>query len=172
MPDQTSIRPAPPTRDPAIRRRRILLYSAAVLAMLVVAAFAARSLFSGSDKQKPAPKVLTPVILERIQLKPLGGAGGRGLAEVLRRGQAESLRVLAARLKPSSDKQVYQLVLTGGAADEKLLGNEVVGAERIFVGESKVSVSTLHSYSRIELRLITNGAPPSEKTILRGTIPR
>ena len=158
--------------DPDIRKRRMLLYIAAGLGVLLVAGFAAQSLFSGDDNPKPAPKVVTPVILERIQMKPVGGASGRGLAEVLRRGDAESLRVLAARLKPATEKQVYQLLLTGGTAEDKVLGNQVVGTEGIFVGESKVSVSTLHQYKRLELRLITNGAPPSEKTVLRGSIPR
>lgn len=158
--------------DPDIRKRRLALYAAAGVAILLVAGFAARSLFSGDDKPRTAPKVQTPVIIERIQMKPVGSANGRGLAEVLRRGETQSLRVLAARLKPATDKQVYQLVLTGGSADEKVLGNEVVGAERLFVGESKVSVATLHQHRRIELRLITNGAPPSEKTVLRGSIPR
>jgi hypothetical protein len=163
---------AEPIQQPDIRKRRRVLYIAAAIGILLVAAFAARSLFSGDDKPKAAPKVLTPVIIERIQLKPVKGASGRGLAEVLRRGEAESLRVLTAKLKPSNDKQIYQLVLAGGAAYEKLLGNEAVGAEGIFVGEAKVSVSTLHQYKRIEVRLITNGAPPTEKTVLRGSIPR
>lgn len=161
-----------PARDPDIRKRRLVLYSAAVLALLLIAGFAGRTLFSGDDKPKVTPKVLTPVIIERIQLKPVGGASGRGLVEVLRRGEAESMRVLAARLKPSSEKQVYQLLLTGGQPEDKVLGNSVVGTERIFVGEAKVTVAELHKYKRVELRLITNGAPPSQKTVLRGKIPR
>jgi hypothetical protein len=159
-------------RDPDIRRRRLVLYACASIALLVIAGFAARSLFQGDDKPKDAPKVIAPVIIERIELKPVRGASGRGLAEVLRRGQAESVRVLAAELKPSTDKQIYQLVLAGGAGEDKLLGNSVVGAERIFVGEARLPVETLNQYRRIELRLITNGAPPSEKTVLRGKIPR
>lgn len=161
-----------PTRDPDIRKRRLMLYAAALLALLLIGGFAARTLISGEDKPKPAATVLTPVIIERIQLKPVGGGSGRGLAEVLRRGEAESMRVLAARLKPSTDKQIYQLLLTGGQAEDKLLGNSSVGPERIFVGEAKLSVAELHKYRRVELRLITNGAPPSEKTVLRGKIPR
>lgn len=161
-----------PTRDPEIRKRRMMLYSAAALALLLVAGFAGRTLFTGDDKPKPAAKVLTPVIIERIRLKPVGGSSGRGLAEVLRRGNAESMRVLAARLKPSTDKQTYQLILTGGQPEDRLLGNSVVGTERIFVGEAKLTVKELHKYRRVELRLITNGAPPSEKTVLRGSVPR
>jgi hypothetical protein len=158
--------------QPDIRKRRQVLYVATAIGVLLVAVFAARSLFSGDDKPKTAPKVITPVIIERIELKPVDGASGRGLAEVLRRGEAESLRVLTAKLKPSNDKQIYQLVLTGGTSDEKLLGNEAVGADGIFVGEAKVSIATLHQYKRIEIKRITNGAPPKETTVLRGSIPR
>ncbi len=161
-----------PARDPDIRKRRLVLYSAAFLAILLIAGSAGRTLISGDDKPKAAPKVLTPVIIERIQLRPVGGSSGRGLAEVLRRGDAESMRVLAARLKPSTDRQIYQLLLTGGQPENKLLGNSVVGSERIFVGEAKLTVAELQKYRRVELRVITNGAPPSEKTVLRGAIPR
>jgi hypothetical protein len=161
-----------PARDPDIRKRRLVLYLAAALALLLIAGFAGRTLLEAEDRPKAAPKVLTPVIIERIQLKPVGGASGRGLAEVLRRGDAESMRVLAARLKPSTEQQVYQLLLTGGQPEEKLLGNSAVGSERIFVGEAKLTVAELHKYRRVELRLITNGAPPTEKTVLRGKIPR
>jgi len=161
-----------PARDPDIRKRRLVLYSAAALALVLIAGFAGRTLLSGDDKPKPAPKVLTPVIIERIQLKPVRGASGRGLAEVLRRGSAESMRVLAARVKPSTEKQIYQLLLTGGQPEDKLLGNSAVGSERIFVGEAKLTVAELHKYRRVELRLVTNGEPPSEKTVLRGKIPR
>ncbi|MBI2691930.1 MAG: hypothetical protein HYX29_08315 [Solirubrobacterales bacterium] len=161
-----------PARDPDVRKRRLVLYAAALLALLLVAGFAGRTLLSGDDNPEVVPKVLTPVIIERIQLKPIGGSSGRGLAEVLRRGSAESMRVLAARLKPSTEKQIYQLVLTGGQPEDKLLGNSAIGSERIFVGEAKLTVAELQKYRRVELRVIINGAPPSEKTVLRGTIPR
>ncbi|MBJ7457655.1 MAG: hypothetical protein JHD02_00560 [Thermoleophilaceae bacterium] len=160
------------TRDPSVRKRRLVLYSAAGLAILLVAAFAGRTLLAGDDKPAPPPKVVAPVIVERIQMKPVGGSRARGLAEVLRRGNDESVRVLAAQLKPSAENQVYRLLLTGGPPEDKLLGNSAVGTERIFVGEAKVTVDELHSYKRIEIRAVTNGAPPSEKTVLRGKIPR
>jgi hypothetical protein len=162
-----------PTRDKSIARRRRLLYAAAFVGFLLVAAVAARSIFSGDDKDTKTPVKLTaPVIVERIQLKPVGSSSGRGLAEVLRRGNAESLRVLVAELKPTANGQIYQLVLTGGPKDEKLLGNEAVGKQKIFVGEAKLPLETLHSYRRIELRLVTNGDPPDEALIVRGKIPR
>jgi hypothetical protein len=159
--------------DATTRKRRRLLYAAAAVALVLIAVVAAQSLFSGEDKETTKPvKLAAPVIVERIQMKPVGSASGHGLAEVLRRGDAESLRVLAAELKPSGQGEIYQLVLKAKGKEEKLLGNEAVGKQKIFVGEAKLPLSTLHDYSTIELRLISNGDPPKQTPILRGTIPR
>lgn len=158
-------------RDPSIRRRRRVLYAAAVLGSLLIAGVAASSLLKGSEKPKQAPKTVTPVIVARVPMKPVRGAQGRGLAEILRRAGRESVRVLAARLLPTTEKQFYQLVLTGGSAEERVLGNAQVGKQRIFVGESKISLSAMQKHKFIDLRRVTNGAPVKETTILRGRIP-
>lgn len=164
-PEQTTEAP------PNVRRRRQILYTAAAIAVLVVAGFGVHSLIS-SKKEPPKPvKLATPVIVERFELKPVAGAAGRGIAELLRRPTGTGLRILASGLQPSKSKQVYQLVLTGGTSAEKLLGNEVVGRTGYFVGEAKVTVDELHAYKRIELRLVSAGPPATEKTILRGPIP-
>lgn len=160
-----------PPGQPNVRRRRLILYAAALAALLVVAAFGASTLLSGGDDEPKKARLATPLIVERFELKPVAGASGRGIAELLTRPTGTGLRVLAQDLKRSSAKQVYQLVLAGGTAGEKLLGNEVVGRTGLFVGEAKVSVDELHQHKRIELRLITQGDPPTEKTILRGSIP-
>jgi len=161
----------PSQRDPSIRRRRRILYAAAVVGSLLIAAVAASSLLKGSDKPKQAPKTVTPVIVARVPMKPVKGAQGRGLAEILRRAGRESVRVLAARLAPTTEKQFYQLVLTGGAAEERVLGNAQVGEQRIFVGESKISLAEMQKHKYIDLRRVTNGAPVKQTTILRGRIP-
>jgi hypothetical protein len=162
-----------PTPRSDVRRRRRILYAAAALALLIVVAFAARSVFSGGEDDTPAkPARLTaPVIVERFELKPVGGGSARGIAELLRRGTATGLRVLARGLTASKDGQVYQLVLAGGGAPEKLLGNEVVGKTGLFVGEAQITVDQLHQHRRIELRLVGQGDPPTEELVLRGAIP-
>lgn len=159
-------------RDPHIQGRRRILYVAAVAASLVVAGVAASSLLKSDNKPKPAPKTVTPVIVARVPLKPVGGASGRGLAEILRRGPAQSMRVLAAKLTPTTDKQFYQLVLTGGGAEERVLGNEQVGKQSVFVGESKIALAELQKHRYIVLRRVTNGAPVKQTTVLRGKIPK
>jgi len=164
-PEQTT------TGTPNVRRRRLILYTAAALALLVVAGFGVHSLVSGKKSQPKVVKMATPVIVERFELKPVGGAAGRGIAELLNRPTGTGLRILASGLQPSKSKQVYQLVLAGGTSAEKLLGNEVVGKTGYFVGEAKISVDELHAYKRIELRLVSAGPPASEQTILRGPIP-
>ena len=157
----------------AIKRRRRWLYGFAALALLAVCAFAATQLFGGddakdADKNQPKP----PVIVERFELKPAKGQKGRGLAELVRRETGDGLRVLAANLKPNLDNEVYQLLLAGGGQEPKLLGNEVVGPQKTFVGEAKISADVLHQYRRIELRRVGRGNPPVTELVLRGSIPR
>lgn len=161
------------TVDVQIRRRRMMLYVGALLALAVVGVVAVKSLASGDSNQQRMPvRMAPPLIVERIPLKPVRESASRGLAEVLRRGQADSLRVLATRLEPTTRLQVYQLVLAGGRAPEQLLGNEAVGDTGVFVGEARIEIPLLRTHRRVELRLVTNGAKPKQQTILRGAIPR
>lgn len=182
-PEQTeSIEAAAPAPAPAIadretshkiKRRRRLLYAFALLALIVIAAFAVRTFFGGDDdKSAVKPKVAPPLIVERFKLLPVGGAKGRGIAELVQRPAGDGLRVLAVKLTPSLDAQVYQLLLAGGDQSDKLLGNEVVGQEKTFVGEAKVTADELHRYTRIEMRNVTQSDPPVSKLVLRGRIPR
>lgn len=159
-------------RDPNLARRRRILYAAALIGLLLVAAVAARPLFTSDSKPKHAAPVVTPVIVARIEMKPVGSSSSRGLAEVLRRGQAESIRVLATKLTPSKKNAAYQLVLTGGKGDFKLLGTAVVGDQGIFVGESKTDIDEIEEFKRIELRRVTAEPDATEKTVLRGKVPR
>lgn len=162
--------PQPPQRrDPAIARRRRILYAATLMALIAIAAVAIVGLLDQPKPRKPRRPPVTPVILARVELKPVRRASGSGIAEILRRGDQQSLRVLATGLRPSGRDRIYQLVLAGGSAD-RLLGSAVVGAPRIFVGESKLELKELQRHRFIELRL-SSSADQSE-TVLRGRIPR
>lgn len=158
-------------RDPAIRRRRRVLYVAAAIALVLIAAVAAKSLIDGGPKPQVAPKLTAPVIVARIEMRPTSTGRARGLGEILRRGDAESLRVLIARLKPSTGNRFYQLVLAGGSADERVLGSQKVGSEGVFVGETSITLEELQRHKRLELRQIKPGPPVAQRTILRGRIP-
>jgi hypothetical protein len=156
----------------AIRRRRRWLYAFAGSAVVAICAFAAMQLLSNDPKKEAAKKAATPpVIVERFQLKAVGGQSGHGLAELVRRPAGDGLRVLAGGLRPVLDGEVYQLLLAGGQSEPKLLGNELVGQTKTFVGEAKVDAAELHKYKRIELRRVGRGNPPPNKLVLRGTIP-
>ncbi|MFT4048399.1 MAG: hypothetical protein QM648_01015 [Solirubrobacterales bacterium] len=159
-------------RNPELARRRRILYGAAALGLLIVAVIAARPLFTSDAKPKKAAPVVTPVIVARVKMKPVDGSSSRGLAEVLRRGQAESVRVIATKLRPSAKNEAYQADLVGGTGEFKLLGTVIVGDEGIFVGESKTSIDELEQFKYIELRRVTAEPNATEKTILRGRIPR
>jgi hypothetical protein len=170
--DQESADSSRVDRD-AIRRRRRWLYAFTALALIAVCAFGAMQLLQGDPaKEAEKKRMKPPVIVERFELNPVRGQSGRGLAELVRRESGDGLRVLAANLKPNLDNEVYQLLLAGGQSEPKLLGNEVVGQQKTFVGEAKVSAAELHQYRRIELRRVGRGNPPVTKLVLRGSIPR
>jgi hypothetical protein len=158
----------------AIKRRRRWLFLFAGLALIAVAGFAALQLFGKDNKNKDATTngVPAPLILERFDLKPVGGQSGRGLAELVHRPGGDGLRVLAAKLRPTLDGQVYQLLLSGGTSPPKLLGNEKVNSNKTFVGEAKVSAEELHKYTSIVLNRVTTGSPPISRGVLKGSIPR
>ncbi len=159
-------------RDPAIAKRRRILYSVALIALVAIAVVALGPLSGSETKPKKQPKVVTPVILARIELKPVGRSSASGLAEVLRRGTRQSLRVLATKLAPNKQDEAYQLVLAGGKAPERLLGTAIVGKERLFVGEAKIGIDELERHRTVQLRRVTRGANPTATTVLRGRIPR
>ncbi len=159
-------------RDPAIAKRRRILYSVALIALVAIAVFALGPLSGSETKPKKQPKVETPVILARIELKPVGRSAASGLAEVLRRGDRQSLRVLATKLTPNKKDEAYQLVLAGGDAPERLLGTAIVGKERLFVGEAKIGIDELERHRTVQLRRVTRGENPTATTVLRGRIPR
>lgn len=162
-----------PTTDAStLARRRRLLYAAAGLALLLVGVVALLTLLrSGDDTpDDKRPQLATPVILTRVKLTPPDGGQARGLAELLRREEKESLRVLATRLKPSAKDNWYQLQLAGGKAPARLLGSAVVGDQRVFVGESKLAISELERHTRVELRRVTRSG--GDTLVLRGRIPR
>jgi hypothetical protein len=161
-------------REKILRRRR-WLYASALLALIAVAVAIGFSLLGGSDRKTAAAKNAAsapPIVLERIELKPVAGQSGHGLAELVRRPKSDALRVLAVKLRPSLAGEVYQLLLTGGSGGTKLLGNEVIGQNKTFIGEAKISANDMHRYSRIELRRVSEADPPVEKLVLRGSIPR
>jgi hypothetical protein len=156
----------------AIRRRRQILYACLAAAVLLVAAFTLPALLKSEPKPAAPVKLVRPVIVERVKLKPVGDERGRGLAELLRRGTAQSVRVLAARLTPVGRNQVYRLYLSGGPAPERLLGGEAVGPEGIFVGEAAVPLAEVRRHRVIELRRVTTSTRVRSEVILRGAIAR
>lgn len=172
MPETDTAAPDPDITRRAIRRRRAVLYAAAALALVVIAVVAVRGLSPDEPKVRTPVRMAPPVIVERIRLKAVDGSKAHGLVEVLRRGQNNSLRILATGLKPNRRTDVHQLVLRGGSAPEQLLGSQNVGQQGVFVGEARISLNELRRHRRIELRLVRGGTPPREKTVLRGRIPR
>jgi hypothetical protein len=159
------------SRNPAVARRRRILYGAAAIVLIAAVAFAVFPLIKPQKRAKATNPAVRPLIVARIKLRPVGSGRQSGLAEILRRRDSQSLRVMAVALRPNKEDEAYQLVLAGGA-DEQLLGTEVVGRQRIFVGETKVTAGDLQRHRRIELRRVTRGPGAKATLVLRGRLPR
>lgn len=160
------------TDERTIKRRRLLLYGFSIVALGAIGVLAYLTFFSSDDEQARAPQRMSPpLIVERFKLTAASGEKGRGLGELVRRETGDGFRVLAIDLKPSGKEQFYQLLLSDGEKT-RVLGNQIVGDERTFVGEAKLSGSELREYKRIELRRVTEGTPPQSELVLRGRIPR
>lgn len=163
----------PAAATPNLRRRRMLLYAFALIALALTAFFAVRTLTADdkSDSTASKPQIERPLIVERFKLTAAKGQKGRGLGELVRRKQGDGLRVLAIELAPSRGEQFYQLLLSDGD-DTRVLGNQVVGDEKTFIGEAKITSKQLREFKRIELRRVTPGSPPESELVLRGKISR
>lgn len=163
----------PGNAAPNLRRRRLLLYAFALLALALIAFFAVRTLTSDDkpDSAASKPQLERPLIVERFKLTAAKGQKGRGLGELVRRSKGDGLRVLAIDLTPSRGEQFYQLLLSDGK-DTRVLGNQVVGDEKTFVGEARITSKELREFKRIELRRVTPGSPPESELVLRGKISR
>lgn len=163
-------------RSAAIRRRRRWLTAFALLGLAAIVSVAALRMFGSTDGElaRVAAENNAPssVVLERFELMPPSGGRARGLAELVRRGAAASLRMIAVRLKPSLAGEVYQVSLVGGPGGDKLLGGEIVGGKGTFLARAVVSSELLHRYRRIEMRRIGSGAPGAGKLVLGAYIPR
>lgn len=150
-----------------------MLYVFALIALALIAFFAVRTL-TADDEPDPAasrPQLERPLIVERFKLTAANGQKGRGLGELVRRKRGDGLRVLAVGLTPSRGEQFYQLLLADGK-ETRVLGNQIVGDEKTFVGEAKITSKELREFKRIELRRVTPGTPPESELVLRGKISR
>jgi hypothetical protein len=163
-------------RPAAIRRRRRWLMAFALLGLAAIVSVAAVRMFGSTDGEQArlAAESSAPssVVLERFELMPPSGGRARGLAELVRRGTATSLRMIAVQLKPSLAGEVYQVSLVGGPGGDKLLGGEIVGGKGTFLARAVVSSELLHRYRRIEMRRIGTGASGAGKLVLGADVPR
>jgi hypothetical protein len=161
-----------PGRDPAIARRRTILFSVGAMAVLLLAVVALIPLLKADPKPKTVKPPEKPVIVARIEMKATKNAKkAHGLGELIHRGDVESLRVLVSGLPANRKNEAYQLMLAGGENPEKLLGTVVVGDQGIFVGEAKVGFEELKQFKRLQLRRVTRGDNPTAELVSTGRVP-
>lgn len=162
------------TSADAIRARRRWLLAFALLGLAAIASVAVVQIFAGNERDRKTDRELSgqtkPVALERFNLEPRSGKSRRGLAELIRREDRTYLRMIAAGLRPNVGDDFYQASLVK-RGDEKVLGSQKVDTNGIFLGQTKMEAELLHSYDRIELRLVGSDQSESGRLILSGVIP-
>lgn len=158
-----------------VRRRRRWLLAFALLACVAVASVATVRAIKTNDREKAralvTKEVKSSVVLERFELSAPSGGRAQGLVELVRREDKTSLRMIAVRLRPSIADELYQVSLTGGSDEDKLLGGETVDSKGTFLARAEISVDELHKYRRFEVRRVGSNTSGKGKLVLRARIP-
>ena len=158
-----------------VRKRRRWLIAFSLLACLAVTSVATVRAIKTNDREKARAMVTKEVkaslVLERFELSAPNGGRAQGLVELVRREEKTSLRMIAVRLKPSIADEIYQVSLTGGSGESKLLGGEPAGAKGTFLARAEISADELHQFRRIEVRRVGSNTSGQGKLVLRARIP-
>lgn len=165
---------APDRSADIVRRRRRWLYAFTLLGFMAILAVAGVRLIdeTGDGREHAGGAAQRSLVLERFELIPPARGRARGLVELVRRGDATSIRMIAVRLKQSIADEVYQVVLTRRRGADKVLGGRPVGAQGTFIARADVSAEELHRYRAIEMRRVGSVDDGRGRLVLRAVIPR
>jgi hypothetical protein len=154
-----------------LRRRRLMLFMAALLAVSVVGTVAvvtSREQDSLKSERSPRRAAATPVA--RITLEPTrrAPADARGLGEVVRREGRQELRVIAQNLRLTGDASTYRVYLARGEA-QKTLGRVRTDRRGTLLGEARLAAGDLTRFTQLRISFETEN---SQRDVLRGDLPR
>lgn len=133
-----------PEAEAVVRRRRILGALAALLALagvILAAIFLLPKIFGGDDEQEE-PTASTPPteaaageaqVLAQLELKPVEGGKGAGLATVAEEA-GQQLLIVQARLQPVSGNDVYEVWLYNSPEDAQSVGAQITDEQGNYVG--------------------------------------
>jgi hypothetical protein len=124
----------------AIRRRRLVAAAAAgalVLAFAILI-FPGKVLTGGDDEEgEPARAQQAgqrqPRILGQVVLRPVKGEDGAGIAVIAERG-GQSQLIVQARLKPSGNREAYEVWLYNNQEDARSIGAQVTDRQGTYQG--------------------------------------
>ena len=159
-----------PEAERAVRNRRIV---AGVGALLLIAAIAIGILaltgtFDSEVREARAPQTR---VVGQLLLNPLErGSENQGIAVVAQRGDERSL-IVQARLKPTGERQAYEVWLYNDDKDAVSLGAQVTDREGNYQGAGRLP-APLDRYKFIDVSLeqLDRNTAHSGNSVLRGEV--
>ena len=178
-------RPAPhgrrglsPEAERVVRRRRILgaLAAAAAVAAVVVAVILLTS--DGDEEQTaaPAPAETTAgqqaQVLSQLELRPVGGGDGAGIATIADEA-GQRLLIVQARLEPTRGDDVYEVWLYNSPRDAQSIGAQVTDEQGNYVGAGPLPAD-FERFEFIDISREKTGSDPdpahSGQSVLRAKL--
>lgn len=159
-----------------MRQRRIYGGIAAAVALLLIVLVWPIGLLTGSDDKKSSSKssdntqsaAQQTTVIGQVELKPVGGAKGQGVAVVATQSGKLQM-VVQARLTPTKAKQAYEVWLYNSQSEAKSLGAQVTDQQGNLQGAAPLPAN-YKSYKFIDVSLEStsdNNAKHSGNSVLR-----
>jgi hypothetical protein len=174
-PQTAAPRERAPLSDDVIKRRRLLGAAGAALLLLFVLLIWPVGLLTGNDdggssKATKASKASNIKILGQVQLKPVSGQTGAGIAIVTRTDGKPELNVRAA-LNPTGQNEAYEVWLYNSDEDAKSLGAQVTDQQGVFAGRSELPANW-RDYTAINISRepVDRNAAHSGESVLQAKI--
>ena len=124
--------PLSPQAQAIVRQRRLIAAAVAAVAVVLLAVFVIGPWIFGGNDDDPAgtasdestPAAEQPEILGQLELQPVEGEEGGGVALVTEQA-GQQLLVIQARLEPSQANEAYEVWLYNSDSDAQSLGAQV-----------------------------------------------
>lgn len=176
QPERRPREPLSPEAEEAVRQRRIYGGIAAAVALLLIVLVWPIGLLTGSDDKKSSSKssdntqsaAQQTTVIGQVELKPVGGAKGQGVAVVATQSGKLQM-VVQARLTPTKAKQAYEVWLYNSQSEAKSLGAQVTDQQGNLQGAAPLPAN-YKSYKFIDVSLEStsdNNAKHSGNSVLR-----
>ena len=159
-----------PDAQRAVRNRRIVAAVGIVLliAAIAIGVLAATGTFKSDVREAVAPATR---VVGQLLLNPLErGNENQGIAVVAQRGDERSL-IVQARLKPTGERQAYEVWLYNSDKDAVSLGAQVTDRQGNYQGAGRLPAPLeRYKYIDVSFEQLDRNAAHSGNSVLRGEI--